>query len=95
VLVPLGLIDRAELPVVGIESAQKLLNEHLSTMTSSSPTRRPKFSLIWYGNKSGIEDRVFRIGTERSGATSLPDPRISHDTSARPSTPSIPTALSR
>jgi carboxymethylenebutenolidase len=29
VLVQLGLIDRAELPVVGIESAQKLLNEHL------------------------------------------------------------------
>jgi len=29
VLVQLGLIDRAGLPVVGIESAQKLLNEHL------------------------------------------------------------------
>jgi carboxymethylenebutenolidase len=29
VLVQLGLIDRAGLPVAGIESAQKLLNEHL------------------------------------------------------------------
>jgi len=29
VLVQLGLIDRTGLPVVGIESAQKLLNEHL------------------------------------------------------------------
>jgi carboxymethylenebutenolidase len=29
VLVQIGLIDRAGLPVVGIESAQKLLNEHL------------------------------------------------------------------
>ena len=28
-LVQLGLIDRAGLPVVGIESAQKLRNEHL------------------------------------------------------------------
>jgi carboxymethylenebutenolidase len=29
VLVQLGLIDRAGLPVAGIESAQKLVNEHL------------------------------------------------------------------
>jgi len=31
-----------------------------------------EISLIWYGNKGGLEDRVFRIGTERSSATSLP-----------------------
>src|SRR3984893_15082427 len=34
-----------------------------------------EISLIWYGNKGGLEDRVFRIGTERSSATSLPEPR--------------------
>jgi benzoate/toluate 1,2-dioxygenase beta subunit len=38
-----------------------------------------EISLIWYGNKGGLEDRVFRIGTERSSATSLPEPRISHN----------------
>ena len=38
-----------------------------------------EISLIWYGNKSGLEDRVFRIGTERSSATSLPEPRTSHN----------------
>jgi benzoate/toluate 1,2-dioxygenase beta subunit len=40
-----------------------------------------EISLIWYGNKGGLEDRVFRIGTERSGATSLPEPRTSHNIS--------------
>jgi benzoate/toluate 1,2-dioxygenase beta subunit len=38
-------------------------------------------SLIWYGNKGGLEDRVFRIRTERSSATSLPEPRTSHNIS--------------
>jgi benzoate/toluate 1,2-dioxygenase beta subunit len=38
-----------------------------------------EISLIWYGNKGGIEDRVFRIRTERSSATSLPEPRTSHN----------------
>src|SRR4051794_12465030 len=36
-------------------------------------------SLIWYGNRGGLEDRVFRIRTERSSATSLPEPRTSHN----------------
>jgi benzoate/toluate 1,2-dioxygenase beta subunit len=31
-----------------------------------------EISLIWYGNKGEVEDRVFRSGTERSIATSLP-----------------------
>ncbi len=35
-------------------------------------------SLIWYGNRSGLEDRVFRIKTERSSAT-IPDTRTSHN----------------
>jgi benzoate/toluate 1,2-dioxygenase beta subunit len=35
----------------------------------------------WYGNKGGLEDRVFRINTERSSATSLPEPRTSHNIS--------------
>jgi benzoate/toluate 1,2-dioxygenase beta subunit len=38
-----------------------------------------EISLIWYGNKGGLEDRVFRIGTERSSATSLPEPRTAHN----------------
>jgi benzoate/toluate 1,2-dioxygenase subunit beta len=37
-------------------------------------------SLIYYANKSGIEDRVFRIKTERSSA-SMPEPRTSHNIS--------------
>ena len=38
-------------------------------------------SLIYYPNRGGLEDRVFRIKTERSGATSLPEPRTSHNLS--------------
>ena len=37
-----------------------------------------EISLIWYGNRSGLEDRVFRIRTERSSAT-IPDTRTSHN----------------
>ena len=40
-----------------------------------------EISLIWYGNKGGLQDRVFRIRTERSSATSLPEPRTSHNIS--------------
>jgi benzoate/toluate 1,2-dioxygenase subunit beta len=40
-----------------------------------------EISLIWYGHKGGLEDRVFRIRTERSSATSLPEPRTSHNIS--------------
>lgn len=36
-----------------------------------------EISLIWYGRRSGLEDRVFRIRTERSSAT-IPDTRTSH-----------------
>lgn len=38
-----------------------------------------EISLIWYGHKGGLEDRVFRIRTDRSSATSLPEPRTSHN----------------
>ena len=38
-------------------------------------------SLIYYANKGGLEDRVFRIRTERSSATSIPEPRTSHNIS--------------
>jgi benzoate/toluate 1,2-dioxygenase beta subunit len=38
-------------------------------------------SLIYYSHKGGLEDRVFRIRTERSSATSLPEPRTSHNIS--------------
>jgi len=37
-----------------------------------------EISLIWYGNRGGLEDRVFRIMTERSSAT-MPDTRTSHN----------------
>jgi benzoate/toluate 1,2-dioxygenase beta subunit len=40
-----------------------------------------EISLIYYGDKSGLEDRVFRIKTERSSATSLPEPRTGHNIS--------------
>ena len=40
-----------------------------------------EISLIYYGQKQGLEDRVFRIKTERSSATSLPEPRTSHNIS--------------
>src|SRR5439155_14321837 len=36
-----------------------------------------EMSLIYYPNRSGIEDRVFRIKTERSSA-STPEPRTTH-----------------
>ena len=38
-----------------------------------------EISLIYYGHRGGLEDRVFRIRTERSSATSLPVPRTSHN----------------
>lgn len=37
-------------------------------------------SLIYYPNREGLEDRIFRIKTERSGA-STPEPRTSHNIS--------------
>lgn len=39
-----------------------------------------EISLIYYPNRGGLEDRVFRIRTERSSATSLPEPRTGHNT---------------
>lgn len=38
-----------------------------------------EISLIYYPNREGIEDRVYRIKTERSGA-SMPEPRTTHMT---------------
>jgi benzoate/toluate 1,2-dioxygenase subunit beta len=43
----------------------------------SDPQR--EVSLIWYPNRGGLEDRVFRIKTDRSSATSLPEPRTGHN----------------
>jgi benzoate/toluate 1,2-dioxygenase beta subunit len=37
-----------------------------------------EISLIWYGRRAGLEDRIFRINTERSSA-SIPDTRTSHN----------------
>jgi benzoate/toluate 1,2-dioxygenase beta subunit len=36
-----------------------------------------EISLIYYPNRNGLEDRVFRIKTERSSA-SMPEPRTNH-----------------
>lgn len=45
-------------------------------------TRDPQseISLIYYPNREGLEDRVYRIKTERSGA-STPEPRTTHNIS--------------
>ena len=40
-----------------------------------------EISLIYYSNRGGLEDRVFRIKTDRSSATSLPEPRTGHNIS--------------
>jgi benzoate/toluate 1,2-dioxygenase beta subunit len=39
-----------------------------------------EISLIYYPNRQGLEDRVFRIKTERSSAT-MPDTRTAHNIS--------------
>lgn len=39
-----------------------------------------EISLIYYSRRAGLEDRVFRIRTERSSAT-IPDTRTSHNIS--------------
>ncbi|HGN0897831.1 benzoate 1,2-dioxygenase large subunit [Pseudomonas aeruginosa] len=52
--------------------------ERERTQRVEDPQR--EISLIWYGNRGGLEDRVFRIRTERSSAT-LPDTRTSHNLS--------------
>src|SRR5260370_14196313 len=40
-----------------------------------------QISLIWYGHRVGLEARAFRIRTARSSATSMPEPRTSHNIS--------------
>ena len=45
--------------------------------TTEDPQR--EVSLIYYSNRGGLEDRVFRIRTDRSSATSLPEPRTGHN----------------
>ncbi|NLY17285.1 MAG: benzoate 1,2-dioxygenase small subunit [Gammaproteobacteria bacterium] len=37
-----------------------------------------ELSLIYYPNREGLEDRVYRIRTERAGSASLPEPRTTH-----------------
>ena len=37
-----------------------------------------EMSLIYYDKRDGIEDRVFRIQTERSSVSSMPEPRTQH-----------------
>ncbi|PPC76771.1 benzene 1,2-dioxygenase [Pokkaliibacter plantistimulans] len=39
-----------------------------------------EISLVFYPNRDGLEDRVYRIKTERSGAT-MPEPRTTHQIS--------------
>ncbi|WP_372600412.1 benzoate 1,2-dioxygenase small subunit [Amphritea sp.] len=40
-----------------------------------------EISLMYYASRSGLEDRVFRINTDKSSASSLPQPRTSHNLS--------------
>lgn len=42
---------------------------------------RGEISLMYYANRDGLEDRVFRINTEKSSASSIPEPRTSHSIS--------------
>jgi|TARA_R110000823_G_scaffold243927_2_gene368235 benzoate/toluate 1,2-dioxygenase beta subunit len=42
---------------------------------------RTEISLMYYDSRDGLEDRVFRIQTDRSGASSEPDPRTLHSIS--------------
>jgi benzoate/toluate 1,2-dioxygenase subunit beta len=37
-----------------------------------------EISLMWYGRRAGLEDRIYRIRTDRSSAT-IPDTRTSHN----------------
>ncbi|GGJ05126.1 benzoate 1,2-dioxygenase small subunit [Halopseudomonas pertucinogena] len=45
------------------------------TLTEDPQT---ELSLIYYPNRAGLEDRVYRIKTERSSASSMPEPRTTH-----------------
>ena len=47
--------------------------------TTCSVRTQTEISLVYYPNKGGLTDRVFRIRTERSSATSLPEGRTSHN----------------
>ncbi|SER87255.1 benzoate 1,2-dioxygenase small subunit [Corynebacterium cystitidis] len=49
------------------------VNDELTTDPQS------EISLIYYPTRAGMEDRVFRIRTERSAATSIPEPRTGHN----------------
>lgn len=52
--------------------------DDLDTLTEDPAN---EMSLIFYDSRSGLEDRVFRIKTDRSSATSLPEPRTGHNIS--------------
>ena len=43
-----------------------------------STNPQTEISLIYYANRGGLEDRVYRINTERSSA-SMPEPRTCHN----------------
>jgi len=45
------------------------------TLTEDPQT---ELSLIYYPSRCGLEDRIYRIKTERSGASSMPEPRTTH-----------------
>ncbi len=52
--------------------------DEMDTLTEDPQT---EVSLMFYPSRAGLEDRVFRIKTDRSSATSLPEPRTSHNIS--------------
>jgi 3-phenylpropionate/cinnamic acid dioxygenase small subunit len=69
-------VDQTEVTIDCI--APKGESQEARTLTEDPAN---EMSLIYYPDRGGIGDRVFRIKTDRSSATSLPQPRTSHDLS--------------
>src|SRR6476659_7246559 len=60
---------------------QNMIEQFLYREARYLDDREFEKGLQCYANKGGLQDRVFRIRTERSSATSLPEPRTSHNIS--------------
>jgi benzoate/toluate 1,2-dioxygenase beta subunit len=75
---------RAETAALSVEDVRQFLYREARFLDDDDQLvtdPQTQISLIWYGHKGGLEDRVFRIRTERSSATSMPEPRTSHNIS--------------
>jgi benzoate/toluate 1,2-dioxygenase beta subunit len=80
-------IPRAEAATLSVEDLRQFLYREARFLDDKEWESwlalypQTQISLIWYGHKGGLEDRVFRIRTERSSATSMPELRTSHNIS--------------